>query len=52
MINQEEIIKILKTVLYPGLGKDIVSFGFVKDVSVKDSDIEIKLEITKMGLSH
>jgi len=46
VITQENIIEILKTVLYPGLGRDIVSFGFVKDVLLKDSDVEIKLELT------
>ena len=45
-IKKEEVIEILRTVLYPGLSKNIVSFGFVKDVIIKNSDVEIILDIT------
>ncbi len=51
MITKEEIIEILKTVMYPELGRDIVSFGFVKDVLVRNSSVEIKLEITTKDYS-
>ena len=45
-VDREKIIEILKTVSYPGLNRDIVSFGFVKDVIVKDSNVIINIDIT------
>lgn len=36
----------LKTVMYPGFTKDILSFGFVKDVKIDGDDAVISLEIT------
>lgn len=44
MLNKEQILEKLKTVIYPGFEKDIVSFGFVKSVDV-DNDIKIVVEI-------
>ncbi len=36
----------LKTVMYPGFTKDIVSFGFVKNIIANDEGATIDLEIT------
>lgn len=44
MLNKEQILERLKSVIYPGFEKDIVSFGFVKRVEVGDK-IEIDVEI-------
>src|SRR5437763_13124390 len=39
MPTQEQILEALKTVRFPGLSRDIVSFGFVKDVNVDGGDV-------------
>ncbi|MDL1952244.1 iron-sulfur cluster assembly protein, partial [Acidobacteria bacterium ACD] len=33
-MNEESALEALRTVKYPGLSRDIVSFGFVKDLAV------------------
>ncbi|NVM04755.1 MAG: Mrp/NBP35 family ATP-binding protein [Candidatus Helarchaeota archaeon] len=50
-LDREKIIEILKTVSYPGLTRDIVSFGFVKDVIVKGSNVTINVDITTKDYS-
>ena len=43
----EEIVKsALSKVMYPGFTKDIVTFGFVKDIVVNGSDVSFTVEIT------
>jgi|GEM_PF-2596913 len=43
----EEIVKsALSKVLYPGFTKDIVTFGFVKDIVIKGSDVSFTVDIT------
>ena len=44
MLNKEEVLNRLKGVIYPGFEKDIVSFGFVKNVQIGDK-ILIEVEI-------
>src|SRR5881396_35699 len=39
MPTQEQILDALKTVKFPGLSRDIVSFGFVKDLRVDGGDV-------------
>src|SRR6476619_4171826 len=34
MPTQEQVLEALKTVKFPGLSRDIVSFGFVRDLKV------------------
>ena len=36
----------LKTITFPGMSRDIVSFGFVDRVAVDDGVVEIGLSIT------
>ena len=36
----------LKTVSYPGMSRDIVSFGFVRGVVVSDAHVEVTLEMS------
>lgn len=50
-IDKDRIIELLKTVSYPGFSRDIVSFGFVKDVSIKNSNVIINLEVTTKDYS-
>ena len=43
----EEIVKsALGTVTYPGFTKDIVTFGFVKGIEIKGSDVAVTVDIT------
>jgi ATP-binding protein involved in chromosome partitioning len=43
----EEIVKsALGTVTYPGFTKDIVTFGFVKEIQISGSDVAVTVEIT------
>ena len=43
----EEIVKsALSKVLYPGFSKDIVTFGFVKDIQINGSDVSVTVDIT------
>ena len=37
MVTEEQVIEALKGVRFPGLSRDIVSFGFVRDLSVDES---------------
>ncbi len=46
MITQESIIEVLKTVKDPELGKDIVSLGMVKSVSIQGSDVSLEITLT------
>lgn len=41
----EKVLELLKKVKYPGFEKDIVSFGFVKDMQINESQIFVKVEI-------
>lgn len=44
-MNKEDILNCLRNVKYPGFEKDIVTFGFVKDISIKDDFAKIFIEI-------
>ena len=43
-MNKDEILEILKSIIYPGFKKSIVEYGFVKEIDCKDG-IKIVLEI-------
>lgn len=43
----EEIVKsALSKVMYPGFTKDIVTFGFVKDIAINGKDVSFTVDIT------
>jgi ATP-binding protein involved in chromosome partitioning len=44
-LTEEKVVEVLKTVRFPGLSRDIVSFGFVKDLSVGGGNVAFRLEI-------
>jgi ATP-binding protein involved in chromosome partitioning len=44
-LTKEKVLEVLKTVRFPGLSRDIVSFGFVKDLAVGGGNISFRLEI-------
>ncbi len=46
-LNQEQIVRVLKKVNYPGFNRDIVSFGLVKNVEVQDSNVNITILLPK-----
>jgi len=46
MASQEQIIEALRKVSYPGYSRDIVSFGLVRDISIKDGKVEVLIEIS------
>ena len=43
--SKEEIQILLKKINYPGFSRDIISFGMVKNISIDDSTVSIKLQI-------
>ena len=45
MLDKNSVIEALKGVKYPGFEKDIVTFGFVKNVEVNDGNIFVEVEI-------
>ncbi len=45
-INVEQILEVLKNVMDPDLGKDIVSLGFVKNLTIGDKKVSFDLELT------
>ena len=46
-LNRERIIKVLKSVNYPGFNRDIVSFGLVKDILVEGSKVTLSIVLPK-----
>ena len=42
----ENVQSALSTVIYPGFSKDIVTFGFVKDIQINGADVSFTVEIT------
>ncbi len=44
-LTEEKVLEVLRTVKFPGLSRDIVSFGFVKDLSVGGGNVSMRLEI-------
>jgi ATP-binding protein involved in chromosome partitioning len=45
MVTKESVLAKLAEVKYPGFEKDIVTFGFVKDVEVQESNVFVQVEI-------
>ncbi|MCX7886778.1 MAG: Mrp/NBP35 family ATP-binding protein [Verrucomicrobiae bacterium] len=44
-ITEQQVRNILRQVRYPGYTRDIVSFGFVKDIQISDHDLLVHLEV-------
>ncbi len=42
-VNQESVLEALRGVKFPGLSRDIVSFGFVQDLKVEGGDVSFVL---------
>ena len=46
MLNQETITNALKAVKYPGFSRDIVSFGFVKEIKADQGAVSVLVQMT------
>ena len=44
--TEETVLDALRKVKYPGFSRDIVSFGFVKDVAVGGGNVSFRLSMT------
>ncbi|RLA71643.1 MAG: sodium:proton antiporter [Epsilonproteobacteria bacterium] len=45
-MTNEQVLEALKSVTYPGFTKDIVTFGFVKDVEIDGERVALSVDIT------
>ena len=45
-LSEPQVHEVLKTVPYPGYSRDIVSFGMVKGIQVRDRDVSVTLQLT------
>ncbi len=45
MADEQQVLDALKTVKFPGLSRDIVSFGFVHDLHVHDGEVSFTLRL-------
>ncbi|MCG8697496.1 MAG: Mrp/NBP35 family ATP-binding protein [Bacteroidales bacterium] len=48
-INKEQVIEILKSVIHPEKGKDIITLDYVKELQVYDGHINFKLEFERVN---
>ena len=48
-MDKNQILELLKTVKYPGFNRDVVSFGMVKDIEVKEDGVKIYLNISSQN---
>ena len=46
MLTQDEIKNALTAVKYPGYSRDIVSFGLIKQIAIRDGAVSISLNLT------
>jgi ATP-binding protein involved in chromosome partitioning len=44
-LTEERVLEALREVRFPGLSRDIVSFGFVKDLAVGGGNVSFRLEV-------
>ena len=51
-VNEERIHEALTTVHFPGLSRDIVSFGFVEAVRIDGSGVTVRLNIPIGSPAH
>ena len=46
MLTEDDVRNALKAVKFPGYSRDVVSFGLVKQIAVKDGAISVSLQLT------
>jgi ATP-binding protein involved in chromosome partitioning len=44
-LTEEKVMEVLRSVRFPGLSRDIVSFGFVKDLAIGGGNVSFRLEV-------
>jgi len=44
-LTEERVLEVLRNVKFPGLSRDIVSFGFVKDLAIGGGNVSFRLEV-------
>src|SRR5437773_10973581 len=44
-ISEEQVTNALKSVKYPGITRDIVSFGLLKSVHIEDGEVKVQLTL-------
>ena len=44
-LTEEKVLEVLRTIRFPGLSRDIVSFGFVKELAIGGGNVSFRLEI-------
>lgn len=49
MIDKERVYALLKNVLDPEFGIDIVSMGLIYDVEIENSTVRVTMTLTSMG---
>ena len=42
-VTQQQVLDALKSVRFPGLSRDIVSFGFVHDLKIEDGNVRLTI---------
>lgn len=54
MLTQDEVFTALKEVIDPELGTNVVELGLIRDVSIADNQVEVKMVLTMAGcpLAH
>lgn len=45
-MTEEQVKSALSSVIYPGFTKDIVTFGFVKEIAIDGSNVSVTVDIT------
>src|SRR5688500_20359488 len=45
-VTEEQVLESLKQIIDPDLKKDIVSLGFVRDLSISEGDVSFRIVLT------
>ncbi len=46
MVSEKQVLDALSVIIDPDLGKDIVSLGFIKNLSIKEGEVSFSIELT------
>ncbi len=49
MITKEDVINVLKTVLDPEIGLDVINLGLVYEIKIENDEIYLKMTMTTPG---
>ena len=51
MINQDQVIEELKKVKYPGFSRDVVSFGIIQSIDIREDKVSVLLVVKSQDTS-